>query len=155
MLETWVWFLGWEDPLEKEMATHSSILAWKVPRTEEAGRLQSIGLQDSDMTWHSFFPSFFLFLCRSGILQMGTPRSREVKLIVQEHIIQNTELRMQPKPWSYDSFRQFCWYLFVYLRNRRNLTGEWAREQEGSLSGVSWQKIWRLSLGWLCKRPVS
>ena len=80
------------------MATHSSILAWKVPRTEEAGRLQSIGLQDSDMTWHSFFPSFFLFLCRSGILQMGTPRSREVKLIVQEHIIQNTELRMQPKP---------------------------------------------------------
>ena len=37
--------LGWEDPLEKEMATHSSILAWKIPWTEEPGRLQSIGLQ--------------------------------------------------------------------------------------------------------------
>ena len=37
--------LGWEDPLEKEMATHSSILAWRIPRTEEPGRLQSIGLQ--------------------------------------------------------------------------------------------------------------
>ena len=38
--ELWVQCLGWEDPLEKEMATHSSILAWKVPWTEEPGRLQ-------------------------------------------------------------------------------------------------------------------
>ena len=37
--------LGWEDPLEKEMATHSSTLAWKIPWTEEPGRLQSMGLQ--------------------------------------------------------------------------------------------------------------
>ena len=37
--------LGWEDPLEKEMATHSSILAWKIPWTEESGGLQSVGLQ--------------------------------------------------------------------------------------------------------------
>ena len=35
--------LGWEDPREKEMATHSSTLAWKIPRTEEPGRLQSVG----------------------------------------------------------------------------------------------------------------
>ena len=37
--------LGWEDPLEKEMATHSSIFAWKIPWTEEPGRLQSMGSQ--------------------------------------------------------------------------------------------------------------
>ena len=37
--------LGWEDPLEKEMATYSSILAWRIPRTEEPGRLQSMELQ--------------------------------------------------------------------------------------------------------------
>ena len=37
--------LGWEDPLEEEMVTHSSILAWRIPRTEEPGRLQSVGLQ--------------------------------------------------------------------------------------------------------------
>ena len=43
--ETWVNFLGWEDPLEKEMATHSSILAWRIPWTEELGGLQSMGLQ--------------------------------------------------------------------------------------------------------------
>ena len=45
MRETWVQSLGWEDPLEKEMATHSSILAWKIPWTEEPGRLQSMGSQ--------------------------------------------------------------------------------------------------------------
>ena len=39
MRETWVQSLGWEDPLEKEMATHSSTLAWKIPWTEETGRL--------------------------------------------------------------------------------------------------------------------
>ena len=43
MWETWVRSLGQEDPLEKEMATHSSTIAWKIPRTEEPGRLQLMG----------------------------------------------------------------------------------------------------------------
>ena len=43
--ETQVQSLGWKDPLDKEMATHSSILAWRVPWTEEPGRLQSMGSQ--------------------------------------------------------------------------------------------------------------
>ena len=46
MWETQVGSLGWEGPLEKEMATHSSVLAWKIPRTEESGRLQSMGFQN-------------------------------------------------------------------------------------------------------------
>ena len=45
MQETWVRSLGQEDPLEKEIATHSSILAWRIPRTEEPGGLQSTGSQ--------------------------------------------------------------------------------------------------------------
>ena len=45
MQETQVQSLGQEDPLEKKMATHSSILAWRIPWTEEPGRLQSMGLQ--------------------------------------------------------------------------------------------------------------
>ena len=45
MWETWVQSLGWEDPLEKGMATHSSILAWTIPWTEELGRLQSLRSQ--------------------------------------------------------------------------------------------------------------
>ena len=45
MRQTWVQSLGQEDPLEKEMATHSSTLAWKIPQMEETGRLQSMGSQ--------------------------------------------------------------------------------------------------------------
>ena len=50
MQETLVQSLGQEDPLEKEMATHSSILAWKIPWAEEPGRLQSMESQESDTT---------------------------------------------------------------------------------------------------------
>ena len=50
MWETWVRSLGQEDPLEKEMATHSSILAWRIPWTEEVGGLQSTGCKESDTT---------------------------------------------------------------------------------------------------------
>ena len=49
--EMWVWALGWEDPLEKGMATHSSILAWKIPSAEETGRLYSIGLDRVGHNW--------------------------------------------------------------------------------------------------------
>ena len=45
MRETWVRSLGWEDPLENDMATHSNILAWRIPWAEEPGGLQSMGLQ--------------------------------------------------------------------------------------------------------------
>ena len=50
MQEIQVRSLGWEDPLENEMATHSSILAWTIPWTEEPGKLQSVGSQESDTT---------------------------------------------------------------------------------------------------------
>ena len=50
MQETQVQLLGWEDPLEKEMATHSSILARRIPLSEEPGGLQSMGSQESDTT---------------------------------------------------------------------------------------------------------
>ena len=48
--ETWVRFLGWEDPLEEGKATHSSILAWRIPWTEEPGGLQSMGHKELDTT---------------------------------------------------------------------------------------------------------
>ena len=50
MLETWIQFLSWEDPLEKEMATHSNILAWEIPWTEEPSGLQFMGSQQLDTT---------------------------------------------------------------------------------------------------------
>ena len=51
MWETWVWSLGWEDPLEEGIATHSSILAWRIPWTEEPGGLQSMGSQRVGHDW--------------------------------------------------------------------------------------------------------
>ena len=59
MLETWVQSLGWEDPLDKEMATHSSTLVWKIPWTEELGRLQSLGPQRAG---HDFTFTFMVDL---------------------------------------------------------------------------------------------
>ena len=50
MQEAWVQSLGWEDPLEKGMATHSSSLAWRIPWTEEPGGLQSMRTKESDTT---------------------------------------------------------------------------------------------------------
>ena len=51
MQEVQVWFLGQEDPQEKEIATHSNIIAWKIPWTEEPGGLQSVGLQRVRCIW--------------------------------------------------------------------------------------------------------
>ena len=51
MQETQVWALGWEDPLEKEMAIHSRTIAWKIPWTEECGRLQPMGSQIVGDDW--------------------------------------------------------------------------------------------------------
>ena len=62
---TWVQSLGWEDPLEKEMATHSNIISWRIPWTEEPSGLQSTGLQSqtqlSDSTttnWEAHHPPY-------------------------------------------------------------------------------------------------
>ena len=48
MQEAWIRFLGWEDPLNKGMLTHSRILAWRIPWTEESGGLQSMGSQSGE-----------------------------------------------------------------------------------------------------------
>ena len=60
MRETWVQSLGREDPLEKEMAIHSSTLAWKIPWMEKLGRLQSMGSQESTERVHFHFQSKLL-----------------------------------------------------------------------------------------------
>ena len=59
MWETWVRSLGREDPLEKEMATHSSILAWRTPWSEELGGLQATGRKESDTTERLHFTGVY------------------------------------------------------------------------------------------------
>ena len=70
MQETWVRFLGGEDPLEKEMATHSTILVWRIPWTEKPGRMQSIGSQKVGHDWRDLacrhtlmYILFFIYTC--------------------------------------------------------------------------------------------
>ena len=63
MRQTWVQSLGWEDPLEKGKANHSSILAWRIPWTEEPGRLQSMGLQSwTQLSKFHFHFHMYLFI---------------------------------------------------------------------------------------------
>ena len=64
MQKTWVCSLGQEDPLEKEMATHSSVLAWEIPWTEEPDGLQSMGLQRMGHNWatKTYKIVFYFFL---------------------------------------------------------------------------------------------
>ena len=70
--ETWVRSLGWEDPLEKGMATHSSVLAWRIPRTEEAGGLYSPwGCKESDTTeqlTHTLIIHLYMYISRNQLV---------------------------------------------------------------------------------------
>ena len=68
MWETWVRSLGGEDPLEKEMATHSSILAWRIPWLEELSGLQSMGRKESDTTERLHFTSLSELLKPGGFI---------------------------------------------------------------------------------------
>ena len=68
MQETWVQSLGWEDPLEKEMANHSRTLAWKTPWTEEPGRLQTMRSQRAGHYWATS-----LSLCHLCVFNRGFP----------------------------------------------------------------------------------
>ena len=100
MQETQVQSLGWEDPLEKEMATHSSILAWRIPWTEEPGGLQSTRLQRVGHDWVtslSFFISLWWLCCRKGdpfqglklssCLTLGNELSEETHLLTKQEIL--------------------------------------------------------------------
>ena len=86
MQETQVQSLGWEDPLEKGMATHSSILAWRIPHTEEPGRLQSVGSQKLRHT-----EQLTLSLSSWNVMDCGLPGS-SVHGIFQARILEGAAI---------------------------------------------------------------
>ena len=79
MRETRVRFLGWEDPLEKEMAIHSSTLAWKIPWMEEPDRLQSMGCKESDTTERLHFHFHSGHRTGKGQFSLQSPRKAMTK----------------------------------------------------------------------------
>ena len=125
MQETWVWSLGWENPLENGTATHASILAWRIPWTEEPGRLQSWGCR----VWHDW--ANFPFTSVSGSKQNcaeGTeismcslppwkhvfPHFNIQPILKLDKLISVTdtkeEFRFSPNPVIV-SFSSLCWML--------------------------------------------
>ena len=90
MLEMWVQPLGWGDTLEKKMVTHSSILAWEIPCTEEAGGLQSMGSQKS-WAWLSHWTS----MVAHTVKHLSTVRETQVRSLGQEDPL---EKEMAPTP---------------------------------------------------------
>ena len=81
--ETWVRSLNWEDPLEKGMASHSSILAWRIPWTEEPGGLQSTGSQELDTTEQLTLSPFTLHINRSFVM---SSKINTVKVSVNQKV---------------------------------------------------------------------
>ena len=81
MKETWVHYLGWENPLEKEVATHSSILAWIIPWTEELGRLQSMGWQRVGHDWMTNSSSEGLMQAKDWLVLTGLPPATWLRIL--------------------------------------------------------------------------
>ena len=103
--ETWVLSLGLKDPLEKEMATHSSTLAWKIPWTEEACRLQSMGLQSWTWLRHLTSLHFMVTLC----LAFWETAKLFSKVAASFYILTSNV-------WAFQFFHIFvntCWCVFL------------------------------------------
>jgi len=95
--ETWVQSLGQEDPLEKEMTTHSSILAWRIPWTEEPGGLQPMGCKESDMTFPLsiyWFPLWLHQCTFPSIVNKGSLFSTFSSLLAFSCLIHNNHFNM-------------------------------------------------------------
>ena len=109
MQETWVRSLGWEDPLAKEMATHSSTLAWKIPWTEKPGRLHSMGSQRVGHDWatslslweSSLDPSSIWGLSKmAAVYEPGSDPSPDIKYAGASILVfQPLEMYMPPSLW--------------------------------------------------------
>ena len=96
MQETRVRSLDWEDPLEKEMATHSSILAWKIPWTEEPGRLQSMGLKRVRHDWATSLSLSLFFFLATGLVGSYFP--------IRDHLMPPAVRAWSPDHWAVREF---------------------------------------------------
>ena len=113
MRETWVQSLGQKDPLEKEMATHSSTLAWKIPWTEEPCKLQSMGLQRVGHNWATSLHFTFMYLillipsvvCMPLLLYSGNQDWKGFSNLLKSSVGKESTRRSWLSSW----LRKICW----------------------------------------------
>ena len=115
MQETWVWPLGWEDPLEKEMATHSSILAWEIPWREEPGGLQSM---ESQRVRHILAtkPPLQLFRCLYTLSRYKVFRivPCAIQQVLTVYLPISYNQFIPPHPFPFDNLK-FIFYVCEFL----------------------------------------
>jgi len=120
MQETWVQSLGWKDTLEKGTATHSSILAWRIPMNNGAWQLQSMGFQKSDMTEQlSTHTHNFISQSLERQLGEGTWRFPQVQPSNWKNECKNQILRYTWKLTTPESLSKKTPYLFCILQSAR------------------------------------
>ena len=133
MQETQVWSLGWEDCLEKEMAIHSSIVAWRIPWTEEPGGLQSMGSHRVGHDWSDFTFTFHFHALEkematySSVLAWRIPGTREPGGLPSMGLQSQTRLKRlsssssssrtwkQPRCPSTDGWIKKLWYIYTMV----------------------------------------
>ena len=121
--EAGVWSLGWEDPLEEEMGTHSRILTREIPWTKELGRLQSMGSQRVGHDWeieHTHLSNQFVYLSIGTFYQIHLNRAEKtyLKYLFLSFIMSLTGL-------SQALNSQLCFHRVHLHKTRRHLTSEW------------------------------
>ena len=126
MWETWVWSLSQEDPLEKEMAPHSSTLAWKIPWMEESGRLQSTGSQRVGHDWATslsfpFFTTRAIWEAQRRLLRFPwTARSSDqsiLKEINPEYSLEGLMLKLKLQYFGHSMQRTYSLEKTLMLGN--------------------------------------
>ena len=130
MQETWVQSLGWEDPLEKGMSTHSSILAWRIPWTEEPGRLQSMGSQRVGHNWatNTFHHERNYHIIHRWLPQVSSSPKLKLLATALLHDFSRTkvpwaEIRPRPRQRKLEILatrpHSMCWVTWPHAKNAR------------------------------------
>ena len=108
MQETRVWSLGWEDPLEKEMATRSSTIAWRIPWTEEPGGLQSTGSQRVGHNWATSLSLTFLFRCKEKSFSVPALDTWGYSKNLRKYSSHYWKEHVKVKVWVVQSYLTLC-----------------------------------------------
>ena len=117
MQETWVQFLGQEGPLEEKMATHSSILAWRIPWTEEPGGLQSMGWQRVESNWATNSFSIHMSVVLSPFVPSSPPLTVSIWMDL-ESVIQSEENQRKISCINTYIWNLEKWSRWTYLQGR-------------------------------------